>query len=226
MTISLLGGSNLFSLRRFCVGAALGLSLLACGPAHAQTNLLKNGGFEASSPSGGHPTVWHVYNSAKVGISATLGSPYSGSGLAAFTHAVGRIVPSGVITQSVHVTRTGLPYHLAAFLDPVTGAYFSERLGSQIAFEGTVSTGYASYGGKVTPTATDETVRFFAFGERGSLRMDHVSLTRLGAPSAPEIDPRAGAPALALALGGLALMSERRRKRATAADKPREQGLS
>lgn len=220
----------MFSFRRFCVGAALGLSLLACGPAHAAPNLLRNAGFETSASSF---APWKVTGNAKVGYSSTLtpvgagvskDTASTGKGLAIFTPTASGKSGTGTITQSVHFSTTGVPYHLVAHLSLGGTTFFSDGLRTtgggnhKVAVATTLHhptpLAYFPVTGTVTPTKATEQVYFIGHGGKNVLWMDNVSLSRVTAPvGAPEVDAAAGAPALAIALGGLALMTERRRRK-------------
>lgn len=218
----------MFNLRRFCVGAALGLSLLACGPAQANP-ILTNGSFEATVSNA--ITGWSIdqYASANGVVALTFSSAlaHGGRGLAILG---GGLLPNpmyGSIGQKLSGIQVGGRYRISGYVDLVTpGAVLTSIGFSTYGFGhdtwatpvlgSPTARGYRPFGGTVTATNTREYVYFYVKANSPSaVQLDDLSVTKLGrplAPSAPEVDPQAGAPALALALGGLALMSQRRRK--------------
>lgn len=225
----------MFAIRRFCIGAALGLSLLAAHPAHAQTLLpVVNPSFEQHTgtkfPGWNHGNHVHLnYTTTATPPLAMTGHGYAqfspvtgtaGIGLYqyGFTHvSTARYAISGYYLFSGSSGQS-LRFHLAEYHNgnPVSGGpnvvvgkQTAGNVGHYVKFSeslGTLKSLGASY---------QRAIGFSAHGPGGQIRLDNLNASLRAAP-APEVDPRAGAPALALALGGLALMGERRRRRQAA----------
>lgn len=205
----------MFSLHRFCIGAALGLSLLACGPAHAKTYLpLKNplfthvsiGAKTAHNPSG--VTGWNVF--AK-GANLAYGSASWTPG------ASGAIVQAlnGALTKNVTFTLTGK--------DSLTKSSFAQSIYASLRWftpkgsRSSLSFNIAgSFSAKFPLKTGDRLANLVVYGKKAHLFSLNPGAAGAPAPAAPEVDPGAGAPALALTLGGLALMEDRRRRKRSA----------
>lgn len=217
---------SMLTLRRCCIGAALGLSLLACSPAQAKQLPVKNGGFETGS--------WGAYGAGSVRYgtaNAATGAAYAqfnggasrGTGpVHPLTGYVGLQLSSPQSGKVVY-TLSGSYYFAAGLGSRSLGVrlYASSHYGftatTPIAVRKAVSPTnvgkYEHFTVHFTPTHSVRGITFLGFGatttgNNGVIRLDALNHP---APHAPEVDPQAGAPALALALGGLALMSERRR---------------
>lgn len=208
----------MFNLRRFCIGAALGLSLLACAPAYGQANVLHNGSFEGHT-GGSKITGWNVSSGANL-VYSTMTSVKAHQG-----HGFALLTTSGKVSQTLATNLvSGATYRLSGYFRVVSnlphvtfGIQKSVVAGvnHNLSFKstGTTARGYqlltATFKAP-TPTAKFQEHAVF-IGSSGQVAMDDVRITRVTS-SAPEVDPEAGAPALALALGGLALMTERRQR--------------
>lgn len=203
----------MLSLRRCCIGAALGLSLLACHPAEAAPLPfpVNNPNFQKVGPS---IASWTASNNAKLTTGFASFTPSTASG--------------GTVRQTASVSfKTSLSYVLSGYyselgtfpnpVPPLSITPFPELL-AYVRYNGGGTTHTNIAGGVGTTNHHSFHWTFTPAKSTGKLEFEGVGgaggtwrISNLNPKVVPEVDPKAGAPAVALALGGLALMEERRR---------------
>lgn len=214
---------------KFFVGAALGLAMLA--PAHAAPNLLMNPGFESGVGS-------HSFKSWQT----RLGSPASSVSNPLRVQAAGpvRIVnnhvasfaggsPEGhaVLNQSIN-TITGHIYQVSGYWKPeaaLVGSHPSGYNGFILFANGAFvnstrsvnATSYQSFTYTFAGSGGSELLSFGSWNALGTSALDELSVMDLSVPKeAPEIDPKGATVPAALAVTGLLLAADARKKRTQA----------
>lgn len=193
----------MFSLRRCCIGAALGLSLLACRPAEAIPLPVNNPNFHTSA---GAVTAWNGANWSFFGSAAHWNHPSTGI---LFQKTSTTLKSTQTYTFSFNYAVRGTGKILAGF-NWYTGSFFgvaANHVGS-----GTLSGTFKhTYTGAAIRAKSHRGAVFF--NVTGDAAVGHLNAPVPGSlATAPEIDGQTAAAPLALALGGLALMTERRRR--------------
>lgn len=203
----------------YFIGGALGLSLLVARPAVAAPNLLTNPGFESGGLTG-----WKYIGPPVTPQVVATGTP---------VNHVAKL-NTGSLVQTLTNLTVGHRYRLSGSFKLASGSgawsdvdlaiVTTPSISELVDVEYSVSGNYNRHA--ITWTATSTKAAFGMEAEAihpvGALTatsprpvyFDNASVTDLGpAVAAPELDPDAAAAGLALALGGLALMDERRRRK-------------
>jgi hypothetical protein len=190
---------------KYIVGGAMMLSALAAAPAFAAPAFVNPNFNQGTSGFNG----WNHY----AGFANASAFRVQGSSFRSASSRF-RIKQVGSVSQIVAGFQTGHMYKFSALVQGQGTVRITGPAGSRTAFLNNSSKFAVSTFVDAAPSLNFRAM-LIASGSSRQINISRFNLTDLSpAAAVPEIDPRSGAIPAALALGGLALMSDRRKKAA------------